>query len=361
MIPKHETIMSSIRRVKLDKNITRDERGVSEVLGVIMMLAMVISIMGGVWVFLNPYLSDFEDNTNWNKATGIADRLEDRIDVVGDSPEGTGIRHKLSMQKSLLQGVSNAELWTISADLVSTDQITIRSISDNSLGINSMNETARKVSILTDDSYWEESFAANQVETILTSDIVTSGWKMITVYDSEDTPIHRSITYPISGLKILTTLASGEHEINLVNDARIEHFANSPWEITQYPNIQFDELASGEFRITILLTNIEVNGTLGVSSTIGIDILSSGTLTPFSGFSYNLRFSMTNEIAPVITPQYNELWLSDYYLNRASGTLDTYTGLVPYERSSGFDGISVETQGVPLYLDVNIQQVVVQK
>lgn len=361
MIPKHETIMSSIRRVKLDKNITRDERGVSEVLGVIMMLAMVISIMGGVWVFLNPYLSDFEDNTNWNKATGIADRLEDRIDVVGDSPEGTGIRHKLSMQKSLLQGVSNAELWTISADLVSTDQITIRTISDNSLGINSMNETARKVSIMTDDSYWEESFAANQAETILTFDIVTSGWKIITVYDSEDTPIHRSVTYPISGLKILTTLASGEHEINLVNDARIEHFANSPWEISQYPNIQFDELASGEFRITILLTNIEVNGTLGVSSTIGIDILSSGTLTPFSGFSYNLRFTMTNEIAPVITPQYNELWLSDYYLNRASGTLDTYTGLVPYERSSGFDGISVETQGVPLYLDVNIQQVVVQK
>ena len=70
---------------------------------------------------------------------------------------------------------------------------------------------------------------------------------------------------------------------------------------------------------------------------------------------------MSNEIAAVITPQYNELWLSDYYLNRASGTLDTFTGLAPYERSSGFDGISVETQGIPLYLDVNIQQVVVQK
>ena len=84
MIPKHESIMSSIRRSKLDKKLTRDEHGVSEVLGVIMMLAMVVSIMGGVWVFLNPYLYDFEDNTNWNKATGIADRLEDRIDVVGD-------------------------------------------------------------------------------------------------------------------------------------------------------------------------------------------------------------------------------------------------------------------------------------
>ena len=361
MIPKHESIMSSIRRSNLDKNITRDERGVSEVLGVIMMLAMVISIMGGVWVFLNPYLSDFEDNTNWNKATGIADRLEDRIDVVGDSPNGTGIRHKLSMQKSLLQGVSNVELWTISADLVSTDQIIIRSISDSSMGIDSINETARKVSITTSEAYWETAITVSQSETIVNFDIITSGWKIITVYDSEDNPIHRSITYPISGLKIITSLASGEHEINIVNNARIEHFANSPWEISKYPNIQFDELASGEFRISIILTNIEVNGTLGISSTLGIDVLSSGTLTPFSGYGYNMRFTMSNEIAQVITPQYNELWLSEYYLNRASGTLDTYTGLVPFERSSGYDGLSVETQGIPLYLDVNIQQVVVQK
>jgi len=361
MIPKYESIMSSIRRTNLDKNITRDERGVSEVLGVIMMLAMVISIMGGVWVFLNPYLSDFEDNSNWNKATGIADRLEDRIDVVGDSPNGTGIRHKLSMQNSLLQGVSNVELWTISADLVSSDQVSIRSVSDSSIGISAINETARKVSITTSDSHWEESFSASQTETIVTYNLISQGWKIITVYDSEDVPIHRSITYPISGLKIITSLTSGEHEINIANNARIEHFANSQWEINQFPTILFEELASGEFRISILLTNIEVNGTLGISSTFGIDILSSGTLTPFSGFSYNLRFTMSNDIAPVITPQYNELWLSDYYLNRASGTLDSFTGLVPYERSSGSDGISVETQGVPLYLDVNIQQVVVQR
>lgn len=361
MIPKHESIMSSIRRCNLDKNITRDERGVSEVLGVIMMLAMVVSIMGGVWVFLNPYLSDFEDNTSWNKATGIADRLEDRVEVVGDSPNGTGIRHKLTMQSSLLQGVTNMELWTISADLVSTDQISIRSVSDNTIGVTTMNDTARKISITTSETYWEEIIASSQSESIVSYDSISSGWKIITIYDSEDNPIHRSITYPISGLKIITSLASGEHQINIVNNARIEHFANSPWEISKFPVIRFEELASGEFRFSILLTNIDVNGTLGISSTLGIDILSSGTLTPFSGFCHNLRFTMTNEIAAVITPQYNELWLSDYYLNRASGTLDTFTGMIPFERSSGYDGISVETQGIPLYLDVNIQQVVVQK
>ena len=67
----------------------REEQAVSEVLGVVMLLAMVITIMGGVWVFLNPYLSDFEDNTNWKSATGLADRIEDRVEVAGNAPEGT--------------------------------------------------------------------------------------------------------------------------------------------------------------------------------------------------------------------------------------------------------------------------------
>ena len=67
-----------------------DTAGVSEVIGVVMMLAMIISVMAGVWVFLQPYIKDFEDNTKWSTATGLADRFEDRIDVVSASPEGTG-------------------------------------------------------------------------------------------------------------------------------------------------------------------------------------------------------------------------------------------------------------------------------
>ena len=51
----------------------KDDDAVSEILGVIMMLAMVVTIMGGVWVFLNPYLVAFNDNTNWNSASNIAE------------------------------------------------------------------------------------------------------------------------------------------------------------------------------------------------------------------------------------------------------------------------------------------------
>ena len=52
----------------------RDERVVSEILGTIMLLAMIMTIMGGVWIFLQPYMNDFEDNTNWSAAHGIGGR-----------------------------------------------------------------------------------------------------------------------------------------------------------------------------------------------------------------------------------------------------------------------------------------------
>ena len=131
MIPKYERFVPTSRRYISRPRRRENEEGVSEVLGVIMMLAMVVTIMGGVWVFLNPYISDFEDNTNWNAANGIADRLEDRIDVASDAPEGTGIRHNLQMRTSLLQGVSNLERWTISADLTPYEVVNIGQYTNN--------------------------------------------------------------------------------------------------------------------------------------------------------------------------------------------------------------------------------------
>jgi len=99
-----------------------------------MLLAMVITIMGGVWVFLNPYLSDFEDNTNWKSATGLADRIEDRVEVAGNAPEGTGFRNTLAMQSTSILTVQNIEQWTISADFTSQERIEIaKSMTPSSL------------------------------------------------------------------------------------------------------------------------------------------------------------------------------------------------------------------------------------
>ena len=204
MIPKCERYVPTSRRYISRPERRENEDGVSEVLGVIMMLAMVVTIMGGVWVFLNPYISDFEDNTNWNAANGIADRLEDRIDVASDAPEGTGIRHNLQMRTSLLQGVSNLEHWTKSADLTPSEVVNIGQYSNNSFVITSTNDTAAKVTIITETSEFTQLINVNSG--LVEHNMQLGEWYIITVFNENDDPIHRSVKYSLSGLRLITSL-----------------------------------------------------------------------------------------------------------------------------------------------------------
>lgn len=359
MIPKHQLTMPPARRHLNRSNMREHEAGVSEVLGIIMMLAMVVSIMGGVWVFLNPYISDFEDNTNWNAANGIADRLEDRIDVAADSPDGTGIRHKLGMRTSMLQGVSNLEIWSISADTTPSDIVDITDFTATSFYVQSVNSTATKVTIL--DNSGTHAFDIDQTTGLVDHGLQLADWYIISVQNDNDDTIHKQIKYTISGLKLITSLGNGEHEIVLVNNARIEHFADSAWQISEFPRVEFDQLATGGVRLSIILTNIQVDGSLGAGNQLGIDIVSAGSLNPFSDECYNIRFTLTNSVAPVISPQYDEQWLSEYMLNRASGTLDSFVGLAPYERASGMDGVTVSSAGQSVFFDVAINEVVIER
>ena len=358
MIPKRQTTMPHQHRLCSSNLCREDEVAVSEVLGVIMMLAMVVSIMGGVWILLNPYISDFEDNTNWNAANGIADRLEDRIDVASDSPNGTGIRHNLAMRTSMLQGVSNVEQWTISADMSPNDVVFVTHHNDSSLLVNSLNNSAEYVEIMMQTS---KSTIILDDDNYVTHNLALNDWYVITVFNGDGQAIHRYAHYSISGLRIVTSLGNGAHEIYLVNNARIEHFADSAWEISSFPRIEFDNLATGGTRLSMIITNVVVNSSLGNPNQLGIEIISFGSMSLFSNECYNIRYTTYNSISPVISPQYEEKWLSPYTINRASGTLDSFIGLSPYERASGIDGISVNTLGEAVFFDVTINQVVLQK
>lgn len=361
MIPKPERTMARHEIIKTSLRKRDDDLGVSEVLGVIMMLAMVLSIMGGIWIFLNPYISDFEDNTNWNSANGIADRIEDRVAVVGDAPEGTGARQNVALKTSILQGVSNIEQWEFSADLTPTDVISITTVNSSKFIIKAQNRTAAKVVIETTSESYTESFSANAEDVEIEHNLSLGEYYAITVFDETDTPLHKKLYYSISGMRIITSLGNGEHEIYLVNNARIEHFADSAWEISKFPKLEFDELASGELRLSIVLTNIIVNGSLGTSNHVGLEFISVGALNPYRSLCYNIQFTVSNSVSTVVNPQYDEAWLNPYVMNRASGTLDEFIGLAPFERASGADGITVKSNGSPIQFDVSIQQVEVKK
>ena len=135
----------------------KDDDAVSEILGVIMMLAMVVTIMGGVWVFLNPYLVAFNDNTNWNSASNIADRVEDRFDVVGDSPNGTGTRQALSLKSSSINPANLVEEWIIASDLTPNEVVNVIELNASSFEFLALNETVTSISVHT--STEQTSFA----------------------------------------------------------------------------------------------------------------------------------------------------------------------------------------------------------
>lgn len=336
-----------------------DTAGVSEVIGVVMMLAMIISVMAGVWVFLQPYIKDFEDNTKWSTATGLADRFEDRIDVVSASPEGTGVRQTLLVKSSYITPIMNVESWTISADLVGTEKISIEIQNVSAFSIQSMNNTPNWIFIQGENG--SEMISINNTDELkmLNHSQWTNNFALFIVYDEDMNPIHQHFSVTLSGLKILTNMQGGTHEITLINEARTEKFPNDSREIKQQPVLKIDELVDGTIRCSIRLLDVSVNGSLAKGGTVSYDIISNGPETIFSDSAYNMRFTYISTLDDITTPQIHEIWLSDYIWNRASGTDDSFRGISPWERASGSDGFTVDS-GNRIDLEVDFQSVVIE-
>ena len=181
------------------------------------------------------------------------------------------------------------------------------------------------------------------------------------MFGADGEPLHRHVMWTLSGLQITTSLGQGDHQIVLMNNARAERFPNEAWSVSAMPLVEFDRMANDELRLSILLTDVVANGSIGSGSNVGMQFVSQGPMTLFTGEAYNVNFNVFNALHDVITPQYNNNWLADYTIQRSAGTLDTYIGFAPYERASGADGLSVSSQNLPLYFEVDIQRVEVSR
>ena len=68
--------------MRRDRQFEHDS-GVSEILGVTMLLAMVVAIMSAVVVFLQPFVIDLNDNRAWAAGGVTAEQMNDRLAMVG--------------------------------------------------------------------------------------------------------------------------------------------------------------------------------------------------------------------------------------------------------------------------------------
>ena len=338
---------------------TDDDDAVSEILGVIMMLAMVITIMGGVWVFLNPYLVAFNDNTNWNSASNIADRVEDRIDVVGDAPDGTGTRQALSLKSSSINPANLVEQWVISSDLTRHEVVTVNELNASSFEFLALNESVTAITVQNPENTSEFSVDSSFDSIVIDHNLESESFLIIDFYNAAGQHVHRWSRFVLSGMSISTAINGGLNQITLINDARISKDPTSSWTIEKAPRLRIDTLVDGSTRLSIVLTDVRLEEPLGNGPNVGFKIESLGPIQLFTGNSYNLQIKVTNTLHSVIDPQYSDIWLNDYTINRAAGTLGEFVGISPYQRASGSDGLTVETHGQPLALEIDVRRLVV--
>lgn len=338
-----------------------EDLAVSEVIGVVMLLAMVITMMGGVFLMLTPYVNDFQDNTAWANANGIAERLDGRIDVVAGASADTGIRTTIPSVTSAIIPISNIETWTVAADLTATESITVTYLNKTSFSIFAQNEKATSALVWTPEGEQTVTFPPSYEPVVINHELNVLELYIVTVYDTDQNPLHRQASITISGLLIKTSVQGGEHAIGLINDARYDKFSNEPWTIASAPGIKVEELFDGTMRASLSLRDVSVIGSMPDGRNAIFDISSAGPIELFSGDAWNFRFSFDSTLGPTIAPQMNEGWLTDYTLHRAADTLDQHRGISPWLRASGSDGMTIDYGTTMIDLEIDLQLVEISK
>jgi len=336
---------------------SEDEDGVSEIIGVVMLLAMVISILGVVVFALQPYVNDFDDNKNWSSARILTEQVQERISVVGSAPNGTGVAFTVPLVTSTLTGLGMVETWTIQADISGNDRIDIGLINATAFKLLSPNETVDKVVVINNGLHQSFNITGLGSEHSIDTNQSFGDELIIDAYDDADNIVHRLVRFRLSGLRMDTSLNTGIHSAAMVNDGLFSRMPNEAWVIEKFPPLNAAETMSGRNRIGIVLSDIRASSALPQGNSATLEIVSKGPITLFDGEARNLRFTYDNQLHEIFNPQYMEHWMGDHTVHLATGDTTDYHGFAPWGRSSGIDGIGFFPADETILLEIAIQRV----
>ena len=325
---------------------------VSEILGVTMLLAMVVTVIGGVFVLLGPFLNDIDDNREWSAGSVAATQLNDRILIAAQSPEGAGLVHQNAQISRSIDSLRDAETWKVQADLGGSDR-TVVVLDGDLINVTSTNRTALTVTATGDgmnETWTLTNGTGNHTVANLTGVII------IDVFDIHGILSHRFVQVPIDGLRLNNPLTTGAFTVDLVNGAKIEKLPTDAVEVRQFPRLQQDILLDGTPRVSLVLLDVDISATAKRHMT-NIHLDSKGETELFDGTARNLVIVVDVAGDPSILPQYIHHWTGDHPLYLASGHADDYRGFGPHARLSGIDGITIMPSDVPLELRVALQSV----
>ncbi len=317
-----------------------------------MLLAMVVSVIGSVFVLLAPFLEDISDNREWSSGTVAATQLNDRILIAAQTPEGSGLVQQNAQLSRSMDPLQDAEIWKIQADLGGSDRTDV-TLDGNLLTVTSLNRTASIVRV-TDSNSTQTFTMTNNTNNFNVSGLI--GNVIIEVEDIHGTISHRFVEVTIDGIRLNNVLTDGEFSVDLVNGARIEKLPNQPVAVKQFPRFNTDLLLDGTPRVSLILLDLDITASASRHMT-NVHLDSKGELELFNSEARNLIVQVEIAGDPSISPQYIQHWTGDYTLYLAGASINEYQGFGPYERISGLDGITVLPGDVPFQFVVILQSV----
>ena len=146
------------------------------------------------------------------------------------------------------------------------------------------------------------------------------------------------------------------HEPNCL-DQRCKDFSrsNNFWAIEEAPKLRLDTLVDGSTRLSIVLTDVRLGSALETDQTL-IQGRIPGPIQLFTGESTTFKSrSPTHSIChrPTV-PEACSMSTPSVGIRNAG----EFVGITPYQRASGSDGLTVETQDA-LYLEIDVRRLAV--
>ena len=340
------------------------EAGVSEILGVTMLLAMVVAIMSAVVVFLQPFVIDLNDNRAWAAGGVTAEQLNDRLLVVADMPNGTGLAHETGIPGGGINVLFNVESWTIGADIYGTDRIEVFR-NGSGIVVSSDNRTAETIEIRIDgeqagysnNGVWTTQWPMTEWKTLIDERLPYNSVLQVDVLDRNGTAIHRWAEISIDGLRLSSPLSQGTFDVDLSNGAVIKNLPGDDVEIEKFPRLCHGCTIDGGHTVRLILLDVDVDPN-ATDLNRNLDMTSRGILNLFDE-SHARNFFLHFEVGgqTTVEPRYVDHWTAEHTLRIATGDLDGYAGFGPKGPLSGADGLTFHSDTETFGLEVLIQRV----
>ena len=344
----------------MKRELENDESALSDVIGMVMLLAMIVIVLSSTMIILQPYISDYDDNKNWSQAKVIADQIDERIRIVGSSPQDTGSIQTFELVSTSISNLDSAEYWTISGDVSGAGIIDVSLSSFNSLDLTSINNTATHAVVNNGGNITNYELNFDNGSASINFENYMEKLLIVEIYNNNDNLIHKFVRLELSGIGIDTALSTGNYDIDLLNGARVEKLSSEAYKVTRYPSLRHYSMPDNSQQVSFVLVDVDMSLLSRTTSPFSLQMVSDGPLTLFDGDVRNIRMKMTNEIDDSMTDRYMSYWIEDYNLNLASGTLDTFEGFGPWKRVSGIDGIGIHPLEKSILTEIVLHRVVIK-